>query len=214
MHFLGGLETHGEIGSRYGISRERVRQILIAAGVTDAQMREVRRKRHAFRQRAKAASIDIDAYRERYEAGESLRSLAADARIDHAILRPLLAEAGCELRSGTRILTPTQENDVFRRYARLGKSSVAIARDYGINYQVVLRIVRERGGRIRKPGPRPALAAAGTLSTSQEEEVARLYSEGMLSKADLAEGFEVEVATISLALKRQGVLFSRPRRTQ
>ena len=90
----------------------------------------------------------------RYATGdETMSAIAVTLGVARALIAQILKRQGAETRHHLHALTPEQEVEVARRF-----TEGATARDlhglFGVDHTTISRIVRERGGPLRRPGRR------------------------------------------------------------
>jgi len=130
----------------------------------------------------------------RYEAGESVNSIAATCDISHTALSAKLREAGVVMRDRAEglLLANTEPpianiSEIAKRYRR-GEHIKPLAEEFGVGVCVLERQLKEAGVEIRSFTDAILLSRRKKLSVKTKEEIVRLYRSGV-SRRELAERF-------------------------
>jgi DNA-binding CsgD family transcriptional regulator len=175
-----------EIGARVGVSKERVRQLLVKHGVNfdpDNYLRD--------------ASARKQTILEMYHQGHTQIEIASQLGYrSHTPVGKVLREAGLSRRNDLRI-----RNEAIVRLRKEGLSYQLIIERLGISRIVIYRVLNRAG--VTRP-----------LQCCQQvnAEIVRLREDGLTYKG-IAQQLEVSVAKVGATLSRAGCVV-RPKRTR
>jgi DNA-binding NarL/FixJ family response regulator len=86
----------------------------------------------------------------RYDAGETVKALAAEFGMHHQTVRAAVAESGVPVRTRER-LTAEQISEITRLY-EAGRTTTEIGARYGVYASTIQRQLKRVGVPLRKPG--------------------------------------------------------------
>lgn len=188
--YLGG-ETLQQIGDDYGLTRERVRQILRKTNVDSLG----HRPEHC-RQAHELTANELRAV-ELYQKDMSPAEVKAETGVSHAHLYAALKRLSIPRKGAGHWLRKAEDADVVALYIA-GVKPAEIAERLGFAHATyVYRYLARAGVKPRKTG-----AKRGALE-AQAETIIRCYREGATYQ-ELADRFGASVAGIGLLLKRHG----------
>ena len=204
--------TLREVGGRFGLSRERVRQILERAGVP--------RRKHR-RGRAKPVPTDMwehvpEVIHLYTENGLSLKEIGERFGRSHVAVINLLEAAGVRRRSGGwRSHWPWRDaeqrtQEIARVYVQEGLSLEQVAARFDLNRITVRRILQKAGVPRRPTGRRPGWRSR-TLK-QRDEDIVRLRIEDSLTLKEIGRRFDLSPSMVSRILKTAAVTRKPPGR--
>lgn len=96
--------------------------------------------------------IDVPAIVAAYQAGATLRELAAEHRVSHNMIRCRLIRAGVKLRPTSQIHLPAQTQQAIVDAYVGGAMMTDIMAEHGVLHQTIRRVVLAAGEPLRPPG--------------------------------------------------------------
>lgn len=134
--FLRDGRSLADIGVELGVSRERVRQILLIAGVTGKQ-------RPPFHQRGRLADVEWVATQVAQGSSPSRIALASGHSV--STVKRRLDELGLSRASGNRKACPFSESELRGRFHAAGSSQRALAAQVGVSVPTLVRWLQDAG---------------------------------------------------------------------
>jgi len=188
-----------EAGARFGLTPERVRQILERAGVR-------RRDGGASLSPEEEVQRDQEIVRLYVEEGLSLEKAGARLGLTSERVRQKLERRGVSPRNGSCRLTHEQQarrdQEIVRLYVEEGLSLKKIGARFGLS-DFAVRHILERAGVTRRAGGLCHLLRDQQMHRNRE--IVRLYVEESLTGKELGARFGLSETGISYTLRRAGV---------
>ena len=189
--------TLEQVAERFGVTRQRVQQVLARLGV------QIRPRGDYPRERMLTAEQERDAVG-RYEAGERTVDIANAFGVSIHVVYGCLHRAGVPCRNPGAARKEFDVDEAAAMYES-GMSVFDIAPHFGVSAMCIHRRLKEHGVKFRPSGPK----AASRLTDAQVNKIAPMYKAGSTIKR-IALTFGVSCRTITWHLDRQGVK-RRPR---
>lgn len=188
--FNGG-ETLGEIGATFGVSRQRVEQILRKAGIAG--------RGHRGRGKTCPSWLRLEELRELARRGLPARQIAESIGDSYQNVIRVARVSGISLAKGRKGCSDKTIQTAFAiaEEYKAGHLTAEIADKFGIPQPTIYRY-------LRIAGVKPARLGSGQSAELPTDQVIRSYRDGE-TVAAIANTYGVATHTISHMLKRQGV---------
>ena len=182
-------ESVVSLGKRYRAASPTIKKILISLGCfLDGHNSEAKQNLNRSKEEIK----------ERYESGESIRSLKSFFKCGSPSIVEILKEMGCDLRglysAGT--IEMRRDRDRVKERYESGESALSIARDYNCHNNSVRKVLREMGCKMRSGQDQARLDAENKHPAWEHAERIRAEYESGLDIKDLEKMYNAQGQTL------------------